>query len=87
MLTISTRAIQQVVDKWCRRLAIHHIHPHQLRHSFATHNVNAGMSAAVLQELMGHASLMTQRYFRVRPDRLAREYNSVMEFVSQGSPV
>jgi site-specific recombinase XerD len=85
---LSTRAIQQIVDKWCRRSAVDQIHPHQLRHSFATRNVNAGMSAAVLQELMGHASLMTtQRYFRVRPDRLAREYNAAMEFVSQGSPI
>ena len=50
--------------------------------------VNAGMSAAVLQELMGHACLSaTQRYFRVRPERLTREYFSVMEFVRQGSPV
>lgn len=85
---LSARAIQQILDKWCNRLAVDHIHPHQLRHSFATRNVNAGMSAAVLQELMGHASLITtQRYYRVKPERLAREYNAVMEFVRQGSPV
>jgi site-specific recombinase XerD len=46
------------------------------------------MSAAVLQELMGHSNLSTtQRYFRVKPERLSREYFSVMEYVRQCSPV
>jgi site-specific recombinase XerD len=85
---ISSRAIQETVNKWCKELGVPHVHIHQLRHSFATRNVNAGMSAAVLQELMGHSSLSTtQRYFRVEPERLTREYFSVMEFVRQCSPV
>jgi integrase/recombinase XerC len=85
---LSNRAIQQVVDKWCKRLGVSHIHVHQLRHSYATRNVNAGMSAAVLQTLMGHKSLTTtQRYFTVKPERLSREYYSVMEFVREFSPV
>lgn len=85
---ISSRSVQDIVDRWCKRLNVPHIHVHQLRHSFATRNVNAGMSAAVLQELLGHSQLSTsQRYFRVKPDRLAREYFSVMEFVRQTSPV
>jgi site-specific recombinase XerD len=84
---LSSRTIQQIVDKWCNRLGIPHLHVHQFRHSFATRNVNAGMSAAVLQELMGHASLTTtQRYFHMKPERLSREYFSVMEFVRQFSP-
>lgn len=79
---LSSRALQQIVDKWCRRLGLDHVHVHQLRHSFATRNVNAGMSSVVLKELMGHSSLTTtQRYFRVKPERLSREYFSVMEFV------
>ncbi len=85
---LSTRAIQQIVDKWCARLNVPHVHVHQLRHSFATRNVNAGMSAAVLQTLLGHASLMTsQRYFHIKSERIAREYFSVMEFVRLCSPV
>jgi site-specific recombinase XerD len=85
---ISSRMIQETVNRWCKKLGVGHIHVHQLRHSFATRNVNAGMSAAVLQELMGHSSLSTtQRYFRVRPERLTREYFAVMEFVRQCSPV
>lgn len=85
---ISCRNVQDIVSRWCRKLGVSHVHVHQLRHSFATRNVNAGMSAAVLQELMVHSNLSTtQRYFRVQPDRLAREYFSVMEFVRQSSPV
>jgi site-specific recombinase XerD len=85
---LSSRAIQQIVSKWCVRLGVSHIHVHQFRHSFASRNVNAGMSAVVLQELMGHASLnTTQRYFTIKPERISREYFSVMEFVSQFSPV
>jgi site-specific recombinase XerD len=85
---ISCRNVQDVLDRWCKRLGVPHIHVHQLRHSFATRNVNAGMTAAVLQELMGHSSLSTtQRYFRIQPDRLSREYFAVMEFIRQSSPV
>ncbi len=85
---LSTRAIQQIVDKWCTRLNLSHIHVHQLRHSFATRSVNSGMSAAVLQQLLGHASLnTTQRYFHMKLERISREYFSVMEFVRQFSPV
>jgi site-specific recombinase XerC len=85
---ISTRMIQEMVSTWCLKLGLPHIHVHQFRHSFATRNVNAGMPAAVLQVLMGHSSLSpTQRYFRVRPERLTREYFSVMEYIRQGSPV
>ena len=37
---------------------------------------------------MGHSSLSTtQRYFRIQPDRLSREYFAVMEFIRQSSPV
>jgi site-specific recombinase XerC len=85
---ISSRAIQETVNKWCKKLDIPHVHVHRLRHSYATRNVSAGMSAAVLQQLLGHSTLSaSQRYFRVQPDRLSREYFSVMEYVRQCSPV
>ncbi len=85
---ISSRTVQEVLEKWCKKLELPHLHIHQLRHSFATRNVNAGMSAAVLQTLLGHASLSTsQRYFRVKPERLSREYFAVMEFISKCSPI
>jgi site-specific recombinase XerD len=85
---ISSRAIQHIVDSWCNRLGISHIHVHALRHSFATRNVNSGMSAAVLQTLLGHASLKTTaRYFHMKNERISSEYFSVMEYVRATSPV
>jgi len=85
---ISARTIQHTIDQWCKKLGLSHVHVHQLRHSFATRNVNGGMSAAVLQELLGHTSLKnTQRYFRVRPERLSREYFAAMEFIRHTSPL
>lgn len=85
---ISSRAIQHVLDKWCKRLRLPHIHVHQLRHSFATRNVNGGMPLPVLQELMGHKNPETTgRYFRISSDRKTREYFSVMEYVRDTSPV
>jgi site-specific recombinase XerD len=80
---LSCRAMQQILDKWCRRAGVDHIHVHQLRHCFATRNVNAGMSSTILQQLMGHSNLTTtQRYFHVREERLMREYHAAMEFVA-----
>jgi integrase/recombinase XerC len=85
---ISDRAIQHVVARWCKRLGLSHIHVHQLRHSFATRNVNAGMSLSVLQSLLGHKNPATSgRYFRIRSDRKTREYFAVMEFVRDTSPL
>jgi site-specific recombinase XerC len=85
---ISCRTVQQLIDKWCKRLNLIHIHIHQLRHSFATRNVNAGMSLPVLQALLGHANPHTTgRYFRVQSERKTREYFSVMEYLGDTSAV
>jgi integrase/recombinase XerC len=73
---ISIPGIRWIISKYAERSGLGKIiHPHSLRHSFATHLVNSGCDVRVVQELLGHASISTtQRYTHVDTDRLKKVY-------------
>ena len=74
---ITTRSIARIVEKYLRLAGIPvRMGPHGLRHTFATHLLNAGADLRSIQELLGHVSLSTtQRYTHVNLDQLTAVYD------------
>ncbi len=66
-------AYQMIRDLGAQTGLTHRLHPHALRHSFATHLLSSGANLRTLQELLGHQSLQaTQKYIHLGMDHLAR---------------
>lgn len=74
---ISTRSIARMIDEAAEKSGLgRKISPHALRHTFATHLLNAGADLRSIQELLGHKSLSTtQKYTAVNINRLMEIYD------------
>jgi integrase/recombinase XerC len=73
---ITARSIRRIFDRYVRDASLKAgVSPHTLRHSFATHLLNAGADLRAIQELLGHVSLSTtQKYTHLADWKLIEVY-------------
>jgi integrase/recombinase XerC len=74
---LTTRTVGRLVKSYSKRSGIFRkISPHSLRHTFATHLLDAGADIREIQEMLGHASLSTtQRYTHLSMGKLMEVYD------------
>ncbi|MEI8572592.1 tyrosine recombinase XerC [Methylomonas sp. LW13] len=76
-LRLSQRSVQLRLDRWGKKKGIaEHLHPHMLRHSFASHLLEASKDIRAVQELLGHSNISTtQIYTHLDFQHLAAVYD------------
>jgi integrase/recombinase XerC len=74
---LTARSVDRLVKKYSKRSGIfRRVSPHSLRHTFATHLLDAGADIREIQEMLGHASLSTtQRYTHLNLGKLMEVYD------------
>jgi hypothetical protein len=78
------RTLHRYVAAVAKRAGVGHVHPHQLRHTLATHCINRGMSLEAIAALLGHRSpRMTLVYARISNESVAKQYFRAIEAVER----
>ncbi|HEY93601.1 MAG TPA: tyrosine recombinase XerC [Dehalococcoidia bacterium] len=75
---LTERSVQEILQKYADKAGIgKKVHPHMLRHTFATHMLDGGADLRVVQELLGHADLSTtQIYTHISKSQAKKVYLS-----------
>ena len=74
---LGQRSVQLRLNRWAREAGLdQHVHPHMLRHAFATHVLQSSGDLRAVQEMLGHASISTtQVYTHLDWQHLAKVYD------------
>lgn len=68
--------LRYIIKRISNRAGIKSIHPHQLRHSYATHLINNGAPLEVIQSLLGHEKSETTKIYAQLSGKLRHEFYS-----------